>query len=221
MTSSIAFQLFFICLFGFLLINAENTAPFAAFPLQMSATIDITSHLISEDSEYPPHKRQLTMYYDYINKKARADIEAGYEAAKVYLRRYDQKKEYMVRLPPIDDCKRSYLGEVMPFPDLSDAGYEGTEMIEGVECNYFLHEDYDVRIHMYFAVDNGAPVRLVQEGTANGVSTPLLTYDYSDVLLGPPDDSWFEIPAPYEHSSCSRHAGGFPYLHVFHYFVRF
>ena len=80
------------------------------FPLQLSAKIEITAHLIDPDNEYPPRIRKLKIYYDYINKVARADIEEGYEAEKTYIRRYDQKNEYMIRYPPINDCKRSYLG---------------------------------------------------------------------------------------------------------------
>lgn len=174
----------------------------------------------------------MSLYYDYIAKKARADIEAGYEAAKMYIRRYDRKNEYMVRLPPINDCKREYLGEVMPFPDIPDADYVGTSVIEGIPCNHYIHDDYDTRVHIYMAVGNGAPVRLVQEslsdqsavnveGGSEGTYTPLLTYDYSDVVLEAPDSSLFELPEPYTHKACTRHVGGFPYLHVFHYFVRF
>lgn len=210
-----------------------GASPSLVFPLQFTATLTITSHLIDEASEYPPKRRFMTVYYDYINKKARADIEAGYEAAKIYYRRYDQKNEYMVRLQPINDCKRSYLGEVMPFPDIEDVEYVGVDNIEGIECNHFVHEDYDTQVHMYMAVDNGAPVRLVQVntdsntadvssvGSAQSGGQALLTYDYSDVTLGAPDDSLFDLPAPYEHKACVRHVGGFPYLHIFHYFVRF
>lgn len=217
-----------------LLVSASVLAvsPSLVFPLQFSATLTITSHLIDESSEYPPKMRQMIIYYDYINKKARADIEAGYEAAKIYIRRYDEKKEYMVRLPPINDCKRSYLGEVMPFPDIEDAEYVGTTNIEGVDCNHFVHEDYDTRVHMYMAVEDGSPVRLVQEsassdsetsidGEVDIIYTPMLTYDYSEVTLGAPEDSYFDLPDPHEHAGCVRHVGGFPYLHVFHYFVRF
>lgn len=206
--------------------------PSLVFPLQFSATVTITSHLIDENTEYPPRKRQMMIYYDYINKKARADIEAGYEAAKIYIRRYDEKKEYMVRLPPISDCKRSYLGEVMPFPDVDDVEYVGVNFIDGVECHHFVHEDYDTKVHMYMAIGDGSPVRLVQEsatsemeqssaGDANIVYTPMLTYDYSEVTLEAPEDSWFDLPEPHQHSTCVRHVGGFPYLHIFHYFVRF
>mmetsp|Transcript_14216 Transcript_14216/g.23661 ORF Transcript_14216/g.23661 Transcript_14216/m.23661 type:complete len:223 (-) Transcript_14216:119-787(-) len=208
-----------------LLVMTDSAAstPQPAFPLQFSGILEITSHLIKEDSEYPPKRRQMTIYYDYINKRARADIEAGYEAAKIYVRQYDSKNEYMVRLPPINDCKRSYLGEVMPFPDISHSEYIGIESIDGVDCRYFVHEDYDTRIHIYLSTDTGGPVRLVQEevDVDNGVSTVQLTYDYSDVVVGAPDESWFDIPEPYTHDTCTRHVGGFPYLHIFHYFVRF
>eukprot|EP01036_Dinobryon_divergens_P047514 gene47514-63700_t len=87
--------------------NVQNPSP--SFPLQLSANIEISAHLIEESQEYPPKKRRMTIYYDYIHKLARADIDEGYEAAKSYIRRYDAKQEYMVRHPPIEDCKRSYL----------------------------------------------------------------------------------------------------------------
>lgn len=221
------------CVLLLVCVAAYANSPPLVFPLQFTATLTITSHLIDESNEYPPKTRHMVLYYDYINKKARADIEAGYEAAKMYIRRYDNKNEYMVRLPPINDCKRSYLGEVMPFPDIPDAEFEGTESIEGVPCNHYIHEDYDTRVHIYMAVDNGSPVRLVQEsvtesdvdvssdGSSELIITPLLTYDYSDVTLEAPDSSFFELPEPYTHKGCTRHVGGFPYLHVFHYFVRF
>jgi hypothetical protein len=153
--------------------------------------------------------------------RARAEIEAGYEAAKIYIRRYDTNQEYMVRLPPINDCKRSYLGEVMPFPDIPDSRFVKEEVINGVDCNYFLHEDFETRVHIYLDSRTGAPVRLLTESVEDDVSIPLLTYDYSDVVLGPPAESWFTLPSPYSHDTCDRHVGGFPYLHVFHYFIKF
>ena len=199
--------------------------PVAAFPLQLSATITITAHLIEPESEYPPRERRLQIHYDYVNRRAKIGIEAGYEAAKVYVRRYDLKHEYMVRLPPIDDCKRSHLGEVMPYPELPGATFVREEVINGTRCNYFLHQDYETRVHMYFRVDDGAPVKLIQESTEDGVSTPLLTYEFSSVALGDPqstsrDVKLFDVPAPFEHSVCTRHVGGFPYIHIFHHFVR-
>lgn len=75
---------------------------------------------------------------------------------------------------------------------------------------------------------------------------PMLTYDYTDVVLGKQvhenqanyksyhefpifpcvcvslqDEDDFALPEGYSHQQCTRHVGGFPYLHVFHYFVKF
>jgi hypothetical protein len=201
---------------------AKTSIPVPNFPLQFSATLEITAHLLPEDSSYPPHKRRMEIVYDYEKRRARADLEKGYEAAKFYIRRYDKKQEYMVRLPPINDCKRSYLGETMPKPDLSEAVYQGVEIIEGQQCHYFLHSEYNVLCHIYLRAEDHAPIRLRQESVAqNGTATQLLTYEYSDVYIGPVDDSWFELPSPFEHTTCTRHIGGFPYLHIFHYFVKF
>lgn len=201
-------------------VSAEGVV--ASFPLQFSANIEITSHLIesTDPDDYPPKRRRMMVYYDYLAKKARVEIEAGYEAAKIYIRRYDLKNEYMIRLPPIDDCKRSHLGEVMPLPDISFAMFVAIETINSMECNHFLVEDDYVRIHIYMSLQNNAPVRLIEESIENEVSTPLLTYDYTDVVLSPPSAEWFELPEETKQNSCVRHLGGFPYLHIFHYYVR-
>lgn len=195
--------------------------PVPSFPLQFSGTLTITAHLIEEDSEYPPRYRSMTVYYDYLQQRARADVEAGYEAQKTYIRLYDSKNEYMVRHPPISDCKRSYLGDLMPYPDIPGAVFVREEVVRNIRCNYFVSQEYETRVHIYMDATSGAPVRLLQESTSGDESVALLTYDYSNVQLGPLDDDLFTLPAPYEHHKCVRHVGGFPYIHVFHHFVRF
>ena len=57
--------------------KAIKLTPVPSFPLQFSGDISITAHLIEEESEYPPRVRKLKVWYDYMNKVARADIEAG------------------------------------------------------------------------------------------------------------------------------------------------
>lgn len=210
-----------------------TNSPIAQFPIQFSANIVITSPLIDESSEYPPRQRRFSVYYDYIQKKARADIEAGYEAAKYYIRRYDNKKEFMVRLPPINDCKRSYLGETMPFPELPfDTLFVREEYVNNELCNYYLYEESTVRIHIYFTVTDNIPVKLiVEQYDSDELSKELLVYEYFDVYLGPPLESWFDLPEEYNSTSsvdrngntknCAKHTGGFPYLHIFHHFVKF
>lgn len=206
-----------------LTLTDSSDSKLALFPLQIVADIKITAHLISEDNAYPPRYRSMKIYYDYINKRARADIEAGYEAAKIYIRRYDLDAEYMVRLPPINDCKRAYLGEIMPFPELPDQlVYQNEETVDGIRCNYFLYEELDSRVHVYIAIDTGAPIKLLQESTSNQESTPLLTYDFSNVIIGQPDESDYLVDAlGFNRDTCDRSVSGFPYLHVFHHFVKF
>jgi hypothetical protein len=206
---------------AFILTLASAAEPKAKFPLQLSADISITAHLIPEEQTYPPRIRKMRIYYDYLGKRARADIAPGYEAEKTYIRRYDLEKEYMIRAAPIDDCKRSYLGEIMPYPELTGASFLNKETIDGEPVLHFVSEDFETLVHIYMSESTGAPVRLTQGSFVNGIFTPLLTYDYSAVSLLEPEDDLFEIPAPFRHDLCDFHTGGFPYLHVFHYFVRF
>ena len=50
----------------------------------------------------------------------------------------------------------------MPFPDIHDSVYVSKETINGVPCSYFLHEDHNVRVHIYLDALSYAPVRLIQ-----------------------------------------------------------
>lgn len=109
----------------------------------------------------------------------------------------------------------------MPFPEILGT-FSGIDAVRGLTCKHYIYFDNDEAIHTYFEESTGYPVRLVQEYVENGISSPLLTYDYFDVDTSPIDDnSIFQLPSPYSRDSCDRIIGGFPYIHVFHYFVRF
>lgn len=213
------------------LINAQATqsdgGKYPVFPLQLSADVEITAHLVAHDSEYPPRVRRMSIHYDYLNKVARADIEEGYEAAKTYIRRYDTNNEYMIRHPPIDDCKRSYLGEVMPFPDIPHSKHMGEEEVDGFLCDHYVHSEHDDVSHIYIEQSTGKPVKLTQSSLSRDINRnppveiEVLTYKYLNVAMGPPDSTMFIVPSPFAHESCERYVGGFPYLHIFQYFVRF
>ena len=74
----------------------------------------------------------------------------------------------------------------------------------------------------YVEVARGVPRRLVNEAIEpGGEATPLMTYDLLALEQVAPAESVFDLPAPWEHKTCERQVGGFPYLHVFHHFVRF
>lgn len=206
-----------------LLIWGEETVD-VAFPLQFTADLTIIAHLVPDGSDYPPRERHMQIWYDYTNKLARVDIEKGFEAAKTYIRRYDNKQEFMVRPAPIEDCKRSHLGEVMPFPRIPDVHFEGYVTLEGLgRCSHYIHVDYDTHIDVYMDADTGAPVQLIQSSLVSPDATPspVLTYMYKNVKLAAPSKDTFALPRPYTYTSCDNQAGGFPYLHIFHYFVKF
>jgi hypothetical protein len=206
--------------------NRDVDDPQLTFPLQFTANISITAHLIEPESEYPPRTRTMTVYYDYLNKKARIDIDPGYEAAKIHVRRYDYKQEYMIRLPPINDCKRSYLTELMLYPAMPiDATFVGSNVIiNEIPCHQYLFEDIETRLHFYMSSHDNAPVRLILESFDGYESTQMLTYDYYNVTLDAPSQDLFAVSAVAEAASsssdCEEHRGGFPYIHIFHYFVR-
>ncbi len=206
---------------GRFVISLGLNAPQLIFPLAFSCNLTVTANQIDASSEYPPRVRKMEIYYDYINERARADMSKGYEAEKIYIRRYDMKKEFMIRAAPINDCKRAYLSDLMPYPDIKDAIFSDVVEVNGNRCNHFIVEEGDSRVHIYMSTAEQSPVKLILESTDGSVSTEMLTYEYSNVALNPPDESLFLLPEAYSEDSCIRHTAGFPYLHVFHHFVRF
>jgi hypothetical protein len=98
-------------------------------PTQFSAEVEIVAHLVNRSSSYPPWLTRMRLHYDQLRGLARADIQEGHQAGKLFLRRYDkvgsprqfprpalksdisgQKWEYMVKAGIYPECRRSYLG---------------------------------------------------------------------------------------------------------------
>ena len=48
----------------------EASDPVPRFPLQLTANITITAHLIEHESEYPPRIRHMAIAYDYQGEVA-------------------------------------------------------------------------------------------------------------------------------------------------------
>ena len=44
-------------------------------PLQFTATVEVTAHLVDRTKDYPPWLRVIHISYDYINKRAHAAVE--------------------------------------------------------------------------------------------------------------------------------------------------
>lgn len=58
------------------------------------------------------------MSYDFSAKRARVVAEMGIQAGFSFFKLYGQKREYAIRTGQYASCKRSYLGEEMPAPEL-------------------------------------------------------------------------------------------------------
>lgn len=65
------------------------------------------------------------------------------------------------------------------------------------------------------------PIRLTEVNFVGEMPTMLLTYDLENIQVGPQSVEDFAIPHGYSHSDCERNVGGFPYIHAFHYYLRF
>lgn len=79
-------------------------------PTQFSADVSTVSHLTDPRQTYPPSVRLMKIQYDFEQQVAKAEMLRGYETNKTYVRRYDQKREYMVKHGQHKKCERAYLG---------------------------------------------------------------------------------------------------------------
>ncbi|KAJ8602259.1 hypothetical protein CTAYLR_003640 [Chrysophaeum taylorii] len=193
------------------------------FPTQFVATVETTAHLVDKSKTYPPWLRRVRLAYDFVNKRARASILAGYDAGKNYTRRYDEKHEYVVRGGEFPDCQRCYMGEPMPPPQLPrDARRETDALIDGRPVEHWVVDNHPAveRSHLYFDAASRLPRRLVNEMLESGEHLiPIMTYDILDLELVVPADLAFALDPPWHHDNCTRRAGGWPYLHLFHHYL--
>lgn len=81
------------------------------FPEQFSSRLEVVSHMVDRDREYPPSTREMDIAYDYVAGRAKVIVKEGLNSGKTFLRLYGSKKEYMIREGEFPSCRRSYLGE--------------------------------------------------------------------------------------------------------------
>ncbi|KAG7400391.1 hypothetical protein PHYBOEH_005979 [Phytophthora boehmeriae] len=199
---------------------SERAAP--QLPRQFQAEVHVLSHLTDPRQEYPPSVGKMKIHYDFDQQLARAQMLEGYNAGKTFVRRYDQKQEFMVKHGEFRKCERAYLGGAMPAPEIPFVQeFVAMESVRGKVCEHWVHAHDDVRVHVYNDVATSVPIRLTEENIVNGQPTMLLTFDLHDVQVGSQNVSSFSIPDGYERSDCFRNVGGFPYIHAFHYYLRF
>ncbi|CAM9626371.1 unnamed protein product [Phaeothamnion confervicola] len=124
------------------------------FPLQFVAVLETTAHLVDRQKEYPPWRGRMELHYDHPAGLAMAIITDGLEANKTYIRRYDQRREYMIRRGDWPICRRSYMGEKMPLPQLPAAARRhGPAEIDGRPVQHWIHETGPSRVHFWLEGD--------------------------------------------------------------------
>lgn len=194
------------------------------FPEQFSAQLVVTAHGVDPQLEYPPAVKHMWLRYDRPAGLAIVDVKAGLDAGKMFVRRYDQKREYMIRGGEYPVCRRSYLGEEMPPFEVptSSFHFEGMVSVRGVSCHHWLLDDRFSAVHVYTEEETELPLRLTEEAKMKGSPpVPLMTYDFYELNVGAQAMELFELPSPYTHDTCEFHVGGFPYIHAFHHYLRF
>ena len=199
-----------------------------SFPDQFSATLVTIAHQVDKTRDYPPWKQVLHIDYDFPGGRARINATEGFHAGKLFLRRYDTKREYMIRGGDFAECQRSYLGEDMPKSTVrnSPASFQGWEVLpDGPLAEHWVEDRGRQRLHIYITGDGGqrVPYQLIDEYLANGkegqLSEPVMTYTFHNMSVSEPAETAFGLPTPYSHKTCNREIGGQPYLHLFSAFL--
>ncbi|CAM9274823.1 unnamed protein product [Ectocarpus sp. 4 AP-2014] len=193
------------------------------FPQHFSVRVQVTSHMVDPATGYPPWIREMDVAYDRAAGRAKVVVTKGLNAGKTFLRLYGSKREYMIRDGEYPACRRSYLGEEMPTPELPrTASFKDMQVLEGLMCEHWVQDDGVSRVHIYIDSATQAPRRLREETVhENASAVPLVTYDFMDLNIAPQAPELFLLPEPYiAREACDLHVGGFPYLHLFHHYLR-
>ncbi|CAN0295808.1 unnamed protein product [Pylaiella littoralis] len=203
--------------------SSEEAGFTPQFPEQFSARLQITSHMVDRAKEYPPWNREMDVVYDSVAGRAKVVVRQGLNAGKTFLRLYSSKEEYMIREGAYPACRRSNLGDLMPSPELPrTVSFQGVQMLGGSKCEHWFQDDGVSRIHIFIDSVTQAPRRLTEETlSAGAAAVPLMTYDFLDFKVGPQAPELFVLPEQYvSREACDLHVGGFPYLHLFHHYLR-
>jgi hypothetical protein len=155
--------------------------------------------------------------YDYTHKRVRAKVLEGFDAGSTFYRRYDQKWEYQVTSGQFADCKRAYITEDLPVPELPETLVllRQGDTWEGVAANVWRTEDDFKRVTVWQDADSGYALAVQDEGYDDGKLVPLMTHRFDNMRIGEPDLAVFELPAQWSHKKCAKYPGGWPWIHFF------
>jgi len=194
-------------------------------PEIFSAEVHITAHLVDRSQDYPPWLTVMEIHCDFKNKRAAIHVKEGFDKGKSFLRRYDLKKEYLVKYGEYGECLRSYLGEdMMPVPEVSVEGglLQGQLEIRGQICDEWVVDKGTDMLQIFVEKEKQVPIKITEYTEIEGVVTPVLSFDLVNLQgkTSLEESEVFAIPGEYDHSSCTWHTGGFPYIYFFSTFLR-
>jgi len=177
-------------------------------PTQFSGTIETVALLLDKDIEYPPRVKRYEVHYDWDKKMAKVAVTAGDEWDE-YILRYDQDMEHHIEMEGKQrKCYVSELRVKMPLPErMKWPRLVGIENKGGHKCYRWTEGKGDSKVDYFETVQERRPVHL---------ATPAMTYDFVNFKSGPPDPEVFAV----ESRQCEEQVGGFPYVHVWHYYIR-
>merc|ERR1712070_901241 len=176
-------------------------------PSQFTGTVETVALLLDKDIEYPPRVKKYEIAYDWPNKMAKVAVTAGEEWDE-YILRYDQNMEHHIEMEGKErKCYVSELKVKMPLPEkLKWPRYQGKKQVRGIECHHWIDGKGDSKVDYFETVAERRPLQLL---------TPAMSYDFIKYTPGPPDPAVFAIDS----RQCEEQVGGFPYVHVWHYFI--
>lgn len=187
------------------------------------ATVRVIAEQADRSKDYPPWLREIEVLYDADSGRAQANVLQGYDKGKTFLRRYDEKREYMYKGGNYPACERASLREPMPVPALPETAIlQGDEMVGDRLCHHWVNEQFNEVVHIYVDQATRLPVKLeVLWAEADNQLVKMMTYEFLNATTDPIPESEFTLPEPWAHDKCTRNQAGFPYLHLFHHYLRF
>jgi len=209
-------------LFLGLLILTRSVNGQPQWPSSFSATITTTAHMVPEDISYPPREKVVKLMCDRGKGKALFVVEKGLDEGKTFYRDFGGENEYLVKGGEGGTCKRSWLGGGMPEVVLPKMIEIGEEVVGGRDCVHWVRDEGVERVHMWWDKDRGGgPVRLTHEHVGeDGVSEATMSYDVSAWTEGVGDFGLEGVEGGWTHEKCERFVGGFPYVHLWHSYLR-
>ncbi len=126
--------------------------------------------------------------FDFEAKRVAATVLEGFDAGSTFIRHYDRRWEYRVTSGEFSDCRRAFLSEDLPEPELPSSLelVNGDGEWEGRPASEWRTESDHARVTVWQDVASGLPVAVTDEGFNGTAMVPLMTHRLESVTVGAP-----------------------------------